>query len=73
MGKLFACFGGGFKCNRKVESFEKTHAFLASVPEEVYRHSRSLEELLLGSNNIKELPKQFFKLVNLKKTQFIRQ
>jgi len=32
MGKLFACFGGGFKCNRKVESFEKTHAFLASVP-----------------------------------------
>ena len=65
--KFLACFGGGFKCNRKVVEFEKTHNFMTAIPEEIYRHSRTLQELSLDSNNIKDLPKQFFKLVNLKK------
>ena len=65
--KFLACFGGGFKCNRRVDTFEKTHNFMTHIPEEIYRHSRTLQELYLDSNNIKDLPKQFFKLVNLKK------
>jgi len=66
MGVFGACFGGAFKCNRRVESFEKRHAFMQHVPEEIYRHARTLQELHLDSNNIRELPKQFFKLTNLK-------
>ena len=53
MVKLLACFGGGFKCNRRVETIEKRHCFMTQIPHEIYRHSRTLQELKLDSNNIK--------------------
>ena len=53
MVKLLACFGGGFKCNRRVETIEKKHCFMTQIPHEIYRHSRTLQELKLDSNNIK--------------------
>ena len=28
MGVFGACFGGAFKCNRRVDTFEKRHAFM---------------------------------------------
>ncbi|CAH2286205.1 Hypothetical predicted protein [Pelobates cultripes] len=46
-----------WRCNRHVESVDKRHCSLQTVPEEVYRYSRSLEELLLDANQLRELPK----------------
>ncbi|XP_040288400.1 protein scribble homolog isoform X4 [Bufo bufo] len=56
-----------WRCNRHVESVDKRHCSLHAVPDEVYRYSRSLEELLLDSNQLRELPKPFFRLLNLRK------
>ncbi|XP_069368713.1 protein scribble homolog isoform X26 [Paralichthys olivaceus] len=56
-----------WRCNRHVESVDKRHCNLATVPDEVFRYSRSLEELLLDANQLKELPKPFFRLLNLRK------
>uniref|UniRef100_A0A8B9RT34 Leucine-rich repeat-containing protein 1 n=1 Tax=Accipiter nisus TaxID=211598 RepID=A0A8B9RT34_9AVES len=56
-----------WRCNRHVESIDKRHCSLAAVPEEIYRYSRSLEELLLDANQLRELPKPFFQLVKLRK------
>ncbi|XP_075067657.1 protein scribble homolog isoform X14 [Mixophyes fleayi] len=56
-----------WRCNRHVESVDKRHCSLQAVPEEVFRYSRSLEELLLDSNQLRELPKPFFRLLNLRK------
>ncbi|XP_041817059.1 protein scribble homolog isoform X3 [Chelmon rostratus] len=56
-----------WRCNRHVESVDKRHCSLQTVPDEVFRYSRSLEELLLDANQLKELPKPFFRLLNLRK------
>ncbi|XP_040211010.1 protein scribble homolog isoform X16 [Rana temporaria] len=56
-----------WRCNRHVESVDRRHSSLHTVPEEIYRYSRSLEELLLDSNQLRELPKPFFRLLNLRK------
>ncbi|KAM4533456.1 protein scribble homolog isoform 15-T15 [Odontesthes bonariensis] len=56
-----------WRCNRHVESVDKRHCNLQTVPDEIFRYSRSLEELLLDSNQLKELPKPFFRLLNLRK------
>ena len=36
---------------------DRRHWGLTSVPDDVMRYSRSLEELLLDANQIKELPR----------------
>lgn len=46
-----------WRCNRHVELIDRRHCSLAAVPEEIYRYSRSLEELLLDANQLRELPK----------------
>ncbi|XP_064410037.1 protein scribble homolog isoform X1 [Latimeria chalumnae] len=56
-----------WRCNRHLESIDKRHCSLQAVPEEIYRYSRSLEELLLDANQLRELPKPFFRLLNLRK------
>ncbi|XP_033848965.3 protein scribble homolog isoform X4 [Acipenser ruthenus] len=56
-----------WRCNRHVESIDKRHCSLQTVPEEIYRYSRSLEELLLDANQLRDLPKPFFRLLNLRK------
>ncbi|KAK7170237.1 hypothetical protein R3I94_000471 [Phoxinus phoxinus] len=56
-----------WRCNRHVESVDKRHCSLTAVPDEIYRYNRSLEELLLDANQLRELPKPFFKLHNLRK------
>uniref|UniRef100_A0A665U379 Protein scribble homolog n=1 Tax=Echeneis naucrates TaxID=173247 RepID=A0A665U379_ECHNA len=56
-----------WRCNRHVESVDKRHCNLQAVPDEIFRYSRSLEELLLDANQLKELPKPFFRLLNLRK------
>ncbi|XP_053367152.1 protein scribble homolog isoform X20 [Clarias gariepinus] len=56
-----------WRCNRHVESVDKRHCSLHAVPDEIYRYTRSLEELLLDANQLRELPKPFFRLLNLRK------
>lgn len=46
-----------FKCNRQVECVDKRHCSLPTVPEEILRYNRSLEELFLDANHIRDLPK----------------
>ncbi|XP_076438014.1 protein scribble homolog isoform X5 [Babylonia areolata] len=54
-------------CNQQVESVDRRHWGLTSIPDDVLRYARSLEELFLDANQIKELPRGFFRLVQLRK------
>ncbi|XP_066536281.1 protein scribble homolog isoform X1 [Hoplias malabaricus] len=64
---MLKCIPPLWRCNRHVECVDKRHSSLHAVPEEIYRYSRSLEELLLDANQLRELPKPFFRLLNLRK------
>lgn len=57
---MFRCIPIFKGCNRQVEFVDKRHSSLQSVPEDILRYSRSLEELLLDANHIRELPKVMF-------------
>jgi len=46
-----------WRCNRHVEVIDKRHCSLLYVPDEIYRYGRSLEELLLDANQLRDLPK----------------
>lgn len=54
---MFRCIPIFKGCNRQVEFVDKRHSSLVSVPEDILRYSRSLEELLLDANRIQSLPK----------------
>ncbi len=54
---MFRCIPLFRGCNRQVECIDKRHCGLANVPDDVLRYSRTLEELLLDSNHIRDLPK----------------
>lgn len=54
---MFRCIPIFKGCNRQVESVDKRHCSLPSVPDDILRYSRSLEELLLDANHIRDLPK----------------
>ncbi|KAM7385692.1 hypothetical protein PAMP_001755 [Pampus punctatissimus] len=56
-----------WRCNRHVEVIDKRHCSLLYVPDEIYRYGRSLEELLLDANQLRDLPKPFFQLIKLRK------
>lgn len=54
---MFKCIPIFKGCNRQVEFVDKRHCSLPTVPEDILRYSRSLEELLLDANHIRDLPK----------------
>lgn len=54
---MFKCIPIFKGCNRQVEFVDKRHCSLPNVPEDILRYSRSLEELLLDANHIRDLPK----------------
>lgn len=54
-------------CNQHVEYVDKRHQSLSSIPDETFRYARTLEELLLDANHIRELPKQLVNLTRLRK------
>jgi len=54
---MFRCIPIFKGCNRQVEYVDKRHCSLPTVPEDILRYSRSLEELLLDANHIRDLPK----------------
>ena len=57
---MFRCIPIFKGCNRQVDFLDKRHCSLVSVPEDIVRYSRCLEELFLDSNHIRELPKVGF-------------
>ncbi|XP_078665016.1 protein scribble homolog isoform X26 [Branchiostoma floridae x Branchiostoma belcheri] len=64
---MFKCIPLFRACNRQVEYVDKRHCNLMVVPDDIYRYARTLEELLLDGNQIRELPRPFFRLMNLRK------
>ena len=51
---LKACIG--LNCARQIDYIDRRHCSLAIIPEEIYRHERTLEELLLDTNGLQDLP-----------------
>ena len=54
---MFKCIPLFKGCNRQVEYVDKRHCSLDAVPEDLLRYARSLEELLLDANHLRDLPK----------------
>ena len=46
-----------WRCNRQVDYLDRSHCSLNFIPDEVYRYERSIEELYLEANQIKDLPR----------------
>ncbi|XP_030830451.1 protein scribble homolog isoform X5 [Strongylocentrotus purpuratus] len=63
---MFKCIPLFRACNRHVEYIDKRHCNLPGVPDDVYRYARTLEELRLDANQIRDLPRHFFRLTNLR-------
>ena len=55
--KMFKCIPLFKGCNRQVEHIDKSHCSLSTIPEDILRYARSLEELELGANHLRDLPK----------------
>ncbi len=49
-----ACIG--LNCARQIDFIDRRGCQLVEIPDDIYRHEGYLEELLLDSNNIQELP-----------------
>eukprot|EP00092_Neocalanus_flemingeri_P002644 GFUD01002832.1.p1 GENE.GFUD01002832.1~~GFUD01002832.1.p1 ORF type:complete len:1969 (+),score=355.00 GFUD01002832.1:159-6065(+) len=64
---MFKCIPLFKGCNRQVEYVDKRHCSLNNVPEDIMRYARSLEELLLDANHLRDLPASFFRLHRLRK------
>ncbi len=64
---MFKCIPIFKGCNRQVEYVDKRHCSLANVPDDLFRYARSLEELFLDANHLRELPRNFFRLNRLRK------
>ena len=54
---MFRCIPLFRACNRHVEYIDRRHGNLPGVPDDVFRYARTLEELLLDANQIRDLPK----------------
>jgi protein scribble len=57
---MFKCFPIPF-CNRNVEQIDKRHCNLTTVPDDILRYTRTLEDLLLDANQLQDLPKVIIK------------
>ena len=54
---MFKCFPLWRACNRHVDYVDRRHCNLTAVPDDILRYSRTLEELLLDANQLRELPR----------------
>ena len=49
-----------------VEAIDRQHSNLETIPDQVFRYAKTLEELHLDANQISVLPKDLFKLTKLR-------
>uniref|UniRef100_A0A0V0J6Y6 Leucine-rich repeat-containing protein 1 n=1 Tax=Schistocephalus solidus TaxID=70667 RepID=A0A0V0J6Y6_SCHSO len=63
---MFKCLPFIKGCGTHLESFDKQHSSLSSVPDDVLRNSKTLEECRLDANQIKDLPNSLFRLEKLR-------
>ncbi|THD23153.1 Leucine-rich repeat-containing protein 1 [Fasciola hepatica] len=63
---MFACLPFVKPCGKQIDHIDRRHAKLDQVPDEVLRSFRTLEECRLDANQIKELPKNFFRLERIR-------
>jgi protein scribble len=61
---MFKCFPIPF-CNRNLEQIDKRHCNLTTVPDDILRYTRTLEDLLLDANQLQDLPKVIRYLVHI--------
>lgn len=54
---MFKCIPFLNACNRDVDYIDRRHSNLIAVPDDVLRYTRTLEELLLDANQLRELPR----------------
>lgn len=54
-----------WRMNRQYEVIDKRHCNLTNVPDDILRQERSLEELYLDANQLRDLPKVILRLVYL--------
>ncbi|CAF4850703.1 unnamed protein product, partial [Rotaria sp. Silwood2] len=66
---MFKCFPIPF-CSRNLEQIDKRHCNLTTVPDDVLRYTRTLEELLLDANQLQDLPKGVYRLTQLRRLTF---
>ncbi|XP_074656604.1 uncharacterized protein LOC141909853 isoform X2 [Tubulanus polymorphus] len=64
---MFKCMPIFRACNRQVDYIDRRHCSLTNVPDDVLRYTRTLEELLLDANQIRDLPRGFFRLLQLRR------
>ncbi|XP_064480658.1 protein scribble homolog isoform X3 [Ornithodoros turicata] len=64
---MFRCIPLFRGCNRQVEYIDKRHSNLFTIPDDVLRYARTLEELLLDANHIRDLPRGLFRLTKLRR------
>lgn len=51
---LKACMG--LNCSRQIDYVDRRSCQLTEIPDEIYRYEDTLEDLMLDSNMIQELP-----------------
>lgn len=69
---MFKCIPLFKACNRQVEYIDRRHCSLTDVPDDVLRYTRSLEELLLDANQLKDLPKVcIFNVFDLNEIRYV--
>lgn len=66
LAKMLKCLPFWKACNRHVDYIDKRHCNLTQVPEDILRYVRTLEELLLDANQIRELPRVCILVANRK-------
>ena len=67
---MFKCFPLPF-CSRNLEQIDKRHCNLTTVPDDVLRYTRTLEELLLDANQLQDLPKVIIRKYKKKEKKLI--
>lgn len=69
---MWKCGSGFFSFRKRwhpkhLDYIDKSHCNLTAVPDDIFRHERTLEELSLEANQIQDLPKPLFRLHKLRR------
>ena len=65
-GGLFSCFSCVKAEEEEIHELDLSHCSLDNVPTDIFAYERTLEDLYLNCNNIRDLPRQLFQCQELK-------